>query len=82
LTSNDITLAIVQKIGPILEYSRLGLEDEADAEVSAAETVDGAFGGGVPALAARGKRDWIDGWSVLPFTNLFNLLGSLLFEAG
>jgi len=59
LTSSDITLAIVQKMGPILEYDCLGwdlageaAEDEVDEEVAG-----GVFAGGAPVPAARGNRD-------------------------
>jgi len=44
-------------MGPILEYSRLGLEGDA----GIAEVVGVTFEGGVAALAARGKRDWRGG---------------------
>jgi len=62
LTSNDITLAIVQKMGPTLEleYDCFGLDlaGAADDEETGAATVGGVFGGGgAPVSAARGKRD-------------------------
>ena len=48
LTSSDITLAIVQKMGPILEYDCLGWDltgTAAEDETGAA--AGGVFGGGV-----------------------------------
>jgi hypothetical protein len=60
----------------------LGLEKEADEEVAVEEVGGGICGGGAAlASAARGNRDLIDS-SDFPFSNLLNLLGPSLFDAG
>jgi hypothetical protein len=59
----------------------LGLEKGEAEEALADEAGGGDCGGGTPAPAARGNRDLIDS-SDFPFSNLLNLLGSLLFDAG